>query len=184
MDELSLHILDIVQNSVSAKANLIKINVTENNKEDFIIIEIEDNGVGIDEKDLEKVQDPFFTTKKEKKVGLGIPLFKQIALTCDGEFNIESKKNLGTKIYAKFKKSHPDLPPLGDLKNTILTLILSIKNCDFIFFYNKDNRIFEIDTREIKKNLGDTPLNHPEVINFLKEFFEENFKKMEVNSET
>lgn len=180
MDELSLHILDIVQNSISAKATFIEVKVIENSKEDKIEIEIFDNGVGMTEEEIKIVQDPFYTTKSYKKVGLGIPLLKQIALSTDGEFKIESKKGEFTKVYASFKKSHPDTPPIGNLKDTILTLVLSSENFDIKFFYKKDNKIFELDTKEIKKNLDDIPLNHPEVIKFLRNYLEENFKNLEV----
>lgn len=183
MDELSLHILDIVQNSIYAKATFIEIKIVDDSKSDTIIIEIKDNGVGIEETKIDKIQDPFYTTKEGKRVGLGIPLFKQTAVSCDGEFYIESKKNMGTKIFAKFRKSHPDLPPLGDLKSTIFT-ILSINSCDFKILYYKDKKGFEIDTREIKEYLGGIPINNPKVIGFLKNYLDEKFKQMEVNSET
>lgn len=180
MDELSLHILDIVQNSISAKATFIEIKVVDDSKEDKIEIEILDNGIGMSEDEIEKVESPFYTTKGYKKVGLGIPLLKQIALSTDGEFKIESKKGEFTKIYASFKRSHPDTPPIGNLKDTILTLMCTSQNFDIKFQYRKDEKIFEIDTREIKKNLGDIPLNHPEVIKFLRNYLEENFKLLEV----
>lgn len=184
MDEISLHILDIVQNSISANATLIEIKVIDDSKNDKIEIEIFDNGVGMDDEEIKKVQDPFYTTKSYKKVGLGIPLLKQIALSCEGEFKIESKKGEFTKVYASFKKSHPDTPPIGNLKDTILTIILGSNNFDIKFHYKKDNKIFELDTKEIKNTLGDVPLNHPEVIKFLRNYLEENFRHLEVQSET
>lgn len=183
MDELSLHIIDIVQNSISAKANLIEIIIFEDSKNDYITIEIKDNGRGIEKDMLEKVQDSFYTTKTGKEVGFGIPLFKQIVLLCDGEFKIESKENFGTRIYAKFRKSHPNLPSIGDLENSFLTLIIAC-NCDFYIYYNKDGKIFEFDTKKIKNFLGGVPLNHPEVIKFLKSYFYKNFEKMEAICES
>ncbi|MDI6860586.1 MAG: ATP-binding protein [Caldisericia bacterium] len=180
MDELSLHILDIVQNSISAKATLIEVKLIDDSKNDKIEIEIFDNGVGMDEEEIKKVQDPFYTTKNFKKVGLGIPLLKQMALSCNGEFKIESKKGEFTRVYASFKKSHPDVPPIGNLKDTILTIILSSNNFDIKFHYRKDNKFFELDTKEIKNILGDIPLNHPEVIKFFKNYLEENFLNLEV----
>lgn len=180
MDELSLHILDIVQNSISAKATFIEVKVIEDLVKDKIEIMILDNGIGMDEEELKRVEDPFYTTKNYKKVGLGIPLLKQIALSTEGDFKIESKKGEFTKVYASFKRSHPDTPPIGNLKDTLLTIILSSENFDIKFQYKKDNKIFELNTKEIKENLGDIPINHPEVIKFIRNFLDENFKNMEV----
>lgn len=180
--ELSMHILDIVQNSVSAGANLVRVRVEEDTQRDLLLIEVEDNGIGMDRETIEKVQDPFYTTKTHKKVGLGIPLFKQTALHCDGTFEIKSEKGVGTLVRATFKKSHIDLPPLGNLKDTILTLVVSQPSVDFVFEVIKDDRIFVLDTREIKKELQDVPINHPEVVRFLKEYIDENLKTMEVAS--
>lgn len=180
MDELSLHILDIVQNSISAKATFIEVKVIEDLVKDKIEIMILDNGIGMDEEELKRVEDPFYTTKNYKKVGLGIPLLKQIALSTEGDFKIESKKGEFTKVYASFKRSHPDTPPIGNLKDTLLTIILSSENFDIKFQYKKDNKIFELNTKEIKENLGDIPINHPDVIKFIRNFLDENFKNMEV----
>ncbi|MBC7195059.1 MAG: sensor histidine kinase [Caldisericia bacterium] len=184
MDEISLHVLDIVQNSISANATLIIVNIIEDTKEDKIEIEIIDNGKGMSEEELKLIENPFYTTKNYKKVGLGIPLLKQIALSSDGDFKIESKKGEFTKVYIKFKKSHPDTPPIGNLKDTILTLILTSENFDIKFHYKKENKILEIDSREIKKFLGDIPINHPEVIKFIRNYLNDNFKNLEVQSET
>ncbi|MGB9823827.1 MAG: ATP-binding protein [Candidatus Hydrothermia bacterium] len=180
--ELSMHILDIVQNSVSAGANLVRVRVEEDSKKDLLLIEVEDNGVGMDRETIEKVQDPFYTTKTYKKVGLGIPLFKQTALHCEGTFEIKSEKGVGTLVRATFKKSHIDLPPIGNLKDTILTLVVAQPSVDFVFEIIRDGRTFVLDTREIKKELQDVPINHPEVIRFLKEYMDENMKTMEVVS--
>ncbi|MEO0258591.1 MAG: ATP-binding protein [candidate division WOR-3 bacterium] len=180
--ELSMHILDIVQNSISAGASLIRVRVEEDKEKDFLLIEVEDNGRGMDPETIEKVQDPFYTTKSYKKVGLGIPLFKQTAQHCDGSFEIKSQRGQGTLVRATFKRSHIDLPPLGNLKDTILTLIIAELKVDFIFEIKVDGTFFTLDTRDLKRELQDVPLNHPEVIRFLKEFLDENLKIMEVAS--
>lgn len=108
--ELSMHIIDIVQNSISAGADLIKVKIHELKDRDLLIIEVEDNGKGMDKDQINRVQDPFYTTKSFKRVGLGIPLFKQTAEHCDGSFQILSEPSKGTLIRATFKKSHVDLP--------------------------------------------------------------------------
>jgi hypothetical protein len=179
MDELLLHILDIVQNSLSAGASRIEVRIEENSREDLLVLRVSDNGRGMDEETLRSVEDPFFTTKSGKKVGLGIPLLKQTALSTGGNFRIESHPGKGTWIEAQFQLSHIDLPPLGDLPGTLLALIFAAEKADILFSYVKNGRELILDTREIKANLGDLPLSHPQVIKFLKEFIQERVKELE-----
>ncbi len=180
--ELSMHIMDIVQNSISAGAKLVRVRLEQNFSLDTLTIEIEDDGKGMTAEEIKKVQDPFYTTKSYKKVGLGIPLFKQIAEHCDGSFEIISTPGKGTLIKAKFKMSHIDLPPIGNMRDTIIALVVGKPEIDFLFEIYKDGVSFVLDTREIKKELQDVPINHPEVIRFLKEYIDENLKAMEVVS--
>lgn len=180
--ELSMHILDIVQNSISAGANFVRVRIEEDKKNDYLIIEIEDNGRGMTEEQVRNAQDPFYTSKSGKRVGLGIPLFKQTAEHCDGSFEIVSELGKGTLVRAKFRKSHIDLPPMGNLIDTILTLVVGTPEVDFAFEIISNNIEFVFDTREIKKELQDVPINHPEVIKFLREYLESNLKSMEVVS--
>jgi len=178
MEELSLHILDLVQNSVSAGAKNIHIIIEEDSKKDVLSIEVIDDGKGMDKETLEKAQSPFFSSKLDRRVGLGIPLLKQSAIHCDGEFRMESVPGEGTRIKAIFRSSHIDLPPMGDLENTFFTIITTIPHVNFYIKYNKDGKIFEIDTLKIKELLGGVPLTHPEVLGFLKKYIHENLKKM------
>lgn len=180
--ELSMHIIDIVQNSISAGAHLIAVNILDDKEKDIIVIEVKDDGRGMDADLIKRVQDPFYTTKSHKKVGLGIPLFKQTAEHCDGSFEITSEPAKGTSIRATFKRSHVDLPPMGNLKDTILTLVVGEPSVDFVFNISFDGNHLFLDTREIKEELQDVPINHPEVIKFLREYLEENLKTMEVAS--
>lgn len=183
MDELLLHVLDIVQNSISAGATLVWVEIEERSEDDLLSITVSDNGKGMDEETLKAVEDPFFTTKTGKKVGLGIPLFKQTVTSTGGNFQIDSQPGKGTKIRAIFSKSHIDLPPLGDLKGTILSLIYSSENADIVFSYSKDGRVFSFDTRKIKEILEEVPLSHPEVIKFLNQYIDDGIKGIEGESE-
>lgn len=178
MEELSLHILDLVQNSVSAGARNIHIIIKEDSKKDILSIEVIDDGKGMDKDMLEKAQTPFFSTKPEKNVGLGIPLLKQSAIHCDGEFKIESVPGKGTRVKATFRNSHIDLPPMGNLEDTLFTIITTMPDVNFYIKYDKDGKIFEIDTSKIKEFLGGVPLSHPEVLGFLKNYIHENLEKM------
>ncbi len=177
MEELSLHIIDLVENSLSAGSDFINVLIEEDTNKDFILIIVEDNGRGMGPEEIKNVDDPFYTTKK-KKVGVGIPFLKELSQLCEGNFTIESKKGEGTKVSLHLKRSCIDAPPMGDIKNTIFTLIASTEYCDLRFFYKKDGNDFEIDTREIRKILGDIPLSNPEVLRFLKAYIEEKFKKI------
>lgn len=176
MDELCSHIMDIAANSVTAKARNVLISLTKDSEKSRLTLEIKDDGVGMDEETAYKVQDPFFSTKIGKKVGLGIPLLKGTAETTGGSFHLSSGVGKGTEIHVSFDLNHPDLPPLGNLKDTILVLVVGNPDTDFVFRLSSDGDRFVLDTREIKGILDGVPINHPEVINFLTNYLDENMK--------
>ncbi len=182
MPEISLNILDIAQNSVSAKALLIEISVTAAFSDDILTVLIKDNGCGMSEETLNKVTDPFYTSRKTRKVGLGIPFFKQAAESTGGHFRIESQVGKGTEIEAKFIISSIDRMPLGDMTGTIHTLITMNTDIDFIYTYSVDDRGFKLDTREFKEIVGDISLNSPEISQYIREYLNEN--TIEVNNGT
>ncbi len=168
MNELSLHILDICQNSVKANASLIKIIISENQNDNTYTITIVDDGCGMNEKTLSEVADPFFTTRTTRKVGLGISLFKMAAEQCEGTLHISSEVNIGTTITVTFRNDHIDRAPLGKIEDTITILVLNEADIDiyFEFIYNDKNYVF--DTREIKKVLDGIPFTNYEVITWIK----------------
>lgn len=178
MRELSLHILDIVQNAITANADLIHITISEDITKDLFTIEICDNGAGISDELLSKVLDPFTTSRTTRRVGLGLPLFKQAAEAAGGSFCIESELGTGTKVSASFKHGHIDRQPLGNISETVYGLIMTHEEINFIYKHIVNNKEFEIDTREIKKNLGNVPLNTPDVLLWLNEFLTEGEKKL------
>jgi anti-sigma regulatory factor (Ser/Thr protein kinase) len=174
MFELALHILDLVQNSVAAGAKLVTITVKLDTGLDRLTIVIEDDGCGMDEALLRRVESPFETTRTTRKVGLGIPMFKQCAQMCGGSFHLESQKGVGTRLSATFQASHVDLPPLGDLKGTMLTLIAGSPEApDFVLNYTADDRAFTFDTRPIREALGGMPLAGGEIVRWLDEYLTE-----------
>jgi anti-sigma regulatory factor (Ser/Thr protein kinase) len=148
--ELSLNILDIVQNSIRAKANLIEILINESENEDFIKIQISDNGNGIPKEMLKVVTDPYTTSRTTRKVGLGLAFLKQHAEMSDGGVEVESIEGMGTKISASFSLHHVDRQPMGDIAGVIKILIMANPDIDFVYFHKSDNGEFCIDTREIK----------------------------------
>lgn len=178
MKELSLHILDVVQNSIGAQASLVKIEINEDIKKDLLEIKIRDNGHGMDAATLQKVLDPFYTTRTTRKVGLGIPLFAQAAKSCGGDFKIFSQKGKGTEIVASFILSHIDRAPIGSMADTMVSLIAMRPDVDFVYRHCVGDRGFVLDTREIKKTLEEVPINNPMVIDWIKEFIEQNLNEI------
>lgn len=174
MRELSLNILDIAQNSITANASLITIEVLENTVEHTLLIGIYDNGKGMSEEQVKSVIDPFFTTRTTRKVGMGIPLFKMAAEQTGGSLEIESELGVGTQIRAIFKTDSVDFTPLGDVASTIQMLITMNTDRDFVYKHKVDEKEFVCDTRELKAILGDVPLDTYEVSQWILEFIKEN----------
>lgn len=174
LPELSLNILDIAENSIRANASLVQINITTDTTKDILSISIEDNGCGMSKEQIEQVEDPFFTTRTTRKVGLGIPFLKQAALGTNGTFHIRSKQNKGTQVITTFTLSHIDRMPLGDITSTIHTLVTFNTQTDFLYTYTYNKESFSLDTREFKKILDGVPLNTPEVSAYIKEYLIEN----------
>ena len=182
MKELSLNILDIAQNSISAGASLIEISIIED--DETMTISVKDNGCGMSKELRETVSDPFTTTRKTRKVGLGIPFFSLAAMQTGGNLTIESKtasedpENHGTTIKALFYKNHIDFTPLGDIISTLCTLIQSCKDYDIVFIHEfADGSTVSADTREFKEALDGVPLDNPEVIIWIRDYLAEQYKK-------
>lgn len=174
MRELSLNVMDIAQNSVTANASLITVTVNESDKDDFLDIIIEDNGKGMTDEQVQSVIDPFFTTRKTRKVGLGIPLFKMAAEQTGGNLSINSQVGVGTKVHAHFVKSSVDMTPLGDINSTIKILIQCNPALDFVFNHSTDIGEFTLDTRDLREVLGEeVPLSTPDVLEWIGGFLEE-----------
>ena len=174
MRELSLNILDVAQNSITAGASLITIEVAENTMDKTMLIGIYDNGKGMSEEQVKSVIDPFFTTRTTRKVGMGIPLFKMAAEQTGGGLEIESEIGVGTNVRASFKTDSVDFTPLGDIASTVQMLITMNTDRDFVYKHTVNEKEFIADTREIKGILGDVPLDTYEVSQWILEFIKEN----------
>ncbi len=174
MFELSLHILDLVQNSISAGATLVTIEITIDRSSGLLVIALIDDGCGMDEALLARVTSPFGTTRKSRKVGLGIPMFLQLAELCGGGLTLESTSGAGTRLVARFELNSIDLPPMGDLSATMRSLILGAPDRpDFVLDYRVDGETFRFDTREIRQALGEVALNEPAVLSWIGEYIAE-----------
>lgn len=143
MEDLSLHILDIAENSVYAGATRVEIIITEDLKNDLLIIEINDDGRGMDDETLKRVCDPFFTTKTTRRVGLGIPLLAAAAREAEGDIEVTSKKGYGTHIRATFKFSHIDRKPMGNIEETLKALIIAYPDVNFVFEHKIGDNVVE-----------------------------------------
>jgi len=186
MQDISLHLLDIIENSVRAQAQNVWIDIKIIDADNLLVISIKDDGSGMDDETLKAAQDPFYTTKVErkKKVGLGIPLFKENAERCDGSFLITSSLGNGTQIIATFAYDHIDRMPLGKLADTILTAVLGHEEVDLHLETHRiktDKEIdFKFSTALIKEELDGVPLSYPDVITFLDQMLNEGIKNTEM----
>lgn len=168
MQELSLNILDIAENSVKAGAALITIDVCYRTAEDKLTVTITDDGCGMDAETVRKVTDPFYTTRTTRRVGMGLPLWKMAAEMTGGSMTVQSEPGIGTTVTAVFCVSHIDRLPLGDLPQTMTTLIGGSPQRDFVLRFAYDDRHFTVDTREVRAVLGEEiPLSEPEVLGFI-----------------
>ena len=181
MKEISLNILDITENSVKAGATLTEIYVDETG--DKLTLTVKDDGCGMNEETVKSVTDPFYTTRTTRKVGLGIPLLKLACEQTGGTLSITSSVNRethGTTVTAVFFKNHIDFTPLGDVISSIVTLIQGHPNTDFLFRHSTERGAVGLDTREIRAVLDDVPLDTYEVILWIRDNLEEQYKEISI----
>ena len=169
MEDLSLHILDIVENSVRAGATKVEIKILEDLKKNILEIEIDDNGKGMDKETLEKVTDPFFTSKTVRKVGLGVSLLKEAARMTGGDLEITSSPGEGTNLRATFQHSHIDRKPIGDITATMITLIFGNRDTRFIYSHKRNGRSFHADSERLFNEFNGSLINK---MNQFKRYFE------------
>lgn len=173
MRELSLNILDIAQNSISAGASLIEIDVSEDTSDNVMTISIIDDGCGMSPEQVKMVRDPFYTTRTTRKVGMGIPLFQMESEMTGGNLRIESEQGKGTRVHATFHTDHVDFIPLGDIASTITMLIAMNTDRDFLYNHSFNGESFSVDTRQLKQLLEGVPLDTPEIQQWMREYIKE-----------
>lgn len=183
MKELSLHILDIVQNSVRADAHCIELTIDEDIEGNRLTITIKDDGKGIPEKMLAVITDPFVTTRTTRRVGLGISLFKEAAETTGGDFNITSTLGKGTTVKASFVYDSIDRVPLGNMPDTIITLLMSLGGAELVYTHCVNGKDYVLDTREIKEVLEEDDLmGDPDVLAWIRNDVEEGLEEIQSSS--
>ena len=174
MQELSLNVLDVAENSVRANASLVEITVEEDTAAGWLTIVIRDNGRGMTPEQVQTVIDPFYTTRTTRKVGLGVPFFRMAAQLSGGDLTIQSRVGEGTAVTATFGLTSIDRMPLGDINGTIATLVQCNPGIDWLYTRRKDGREMVMDTRQFREVLEDMPLDSPEVLGFLRDYLAEN----------
>lgn len=179
MRDLSLHLLDIARNSITANSTEINIMINEDCNSDFLTMSIHDNGIGMDQMTLDRVLDPFFTTRKTRNVGLGLSLLKANCRITGGDLEISSKLDEGTFVKAILINSNIDRPPLGNVASTITCLILSEEKFNLSFTYQYNDKSFSFSTNEIQEILGnDVDIKDWSIINWIESYINENIESL------
>ncbi len=181
MKELSLNILDIAQNSFAAGASLTEILITEAGNR--FTIRVKDNGCGMSEETLNKVSNPFYTTRTTRKVGLGIPLFRLAAEQTGGYIEIQSSQKAedhGTVITGVFFKDHIDFTPLGDIASTVCLLAQGCGEGDMVFRHRTENGEVELDTGALREVLQGLPLSNPDVQLWIKDYVKQQYENIKM----
>lgn len=178
MDDFSLYLLDIVENSINAKASIIEVLFREDPIHNLLTFEVRDNGVGMTKQELSKAVDPFYTTRQTRRVGLGLPFLKQTAMETLGTFEMTSEKGKGTFLKTTFTYNHIDLPPLGDLAESILTISMHHQINEFIYQHEYLDQSFVYRLKDIKELLNGVPITEKSVYPFLKEYIREQISKI------
>ena len=176
LEDLSAHLLDISQNSIAADASKIVVTIRDN---EHFEMEVYDNGKGMNEEQAISVLNPFTTSRKTRRVGMGLPFLKQASELCGGEFRLTSQLGVGTTVYASFDKSNIDTQPTGDIPTSILTLMIDAPKIHWIFRYEKNSNIFEVDSKEIEEAIdGLESLSSPDVALGLVEYLRNGIEEL------
>lgn len=186
MDEFSLYILDITMNSVRAGASQIDIALREDGE--WLWFTVTDNGCGMTRAQVEKLKNPFFTTRKTRKVGLGVPFLAMLAEMTGGGVEItsipatnedtgEPDPRHGTTLSARFGRHHIDFLPMGSLSDTLVTLIQGAPEIDFTFLHTReDGADVRLSCRELRSLLGDEiSLAEPEILQWIRGYLQEQY---------
>lgn len=181
MKDLSMHIMDIAQNSITAKSSKLHIVISENMDDDTYTIIIKDNGIGMTRDYLSTISDPYVTSRSTRKVGLGIPLLKQNAERTGGAIEILSEPGEGTTLRAEFIFTHPDRPPIGDIAGTIVLLCVANPELELTYHHITNTGEYNYNTVEIRETLDGVSISEPSVARFLKEMINENLNQIGVS---
>ncbi len=177
MEDLAMHMMEIIMNSIKANSTLIKISISFLTQTNKIMIEIIDNGCGMNKELLDRVTNPFTTSRTTRKVGLGVSFMKGLCESCDGEFSIQSEVGVGTSVLASIRKDHIDVPPLGNIGELMMMCIQANENIDYILTYKDDLDEFVFESITIKEELCGVSINEPEILLWIKEYINQQIRK-------
>lgn len=158
MEDLSLHILDVAENSIAAGARNIRITIAKDVSRDLLRIEVADDGKGMQPEELKMAANPSYTTKPDHKKGLGLSLLKEAATESNGRMEITSSPGQGTTVTAMFQASHPNCKPLGNMTDTIVALVTACEDVDVVYVHVWEGRKVVFDTKDIREELAGDPL--------------------------
>lgn len=178
MREISLHILDLVQNSIEAGATEVKLEIIEDLTKDSMIIRVSDNGRGMNKQLRQLVIDPFITTRTTRRIGLGLPLMDMSTKRCGGYLNIDSTPGEGTVIEAMYQHSHFDRPPMGNLVETIKSILVANSALQFFYYHTVNNKTLTVSSQEISDILDGVPLTQPDVLIWLHGYLSDNIANL------
>ena len=173
MEDLSLHILDIAENSVNAGARNISIVIREDVHLDQLTIEIGDDGKGMSAEVAQRATDPFYTTRTTRRIGMGLPLLKEAAEMANGKLEIRSVPNSGTTITATFQLSNIDRKPLGNMAETITALLATENQVNILYRHTRGGKIVTFDSKHVENQLGDILLNSIEALSLVRTYLEQ-----------
>lgn len=178
MEELALHILDLLENALSAGARHVGITINEDTAGDRLVIEVWDDGCGMDAATLKRVLDPFYTTRTTRKVGLGLSLFQATAEQCEGNLVVESLPGKGTRVVAVMQLSHPDLPPLGDMGATVAAALSREEPVELVYHHRRGTKELEFSSSWMQLHLGEIPLNCGPVLDWVQRYINKELAEM------
>jgi hypothetical protein len=170
MRELALHILDVARNAIEAGATAIELTVVENPPDNLLEFMVQDNGCGMAAEQLAQAADPFYSTRTTRRVGLGLAMLEAACERSGGCLSITSQPGHGTTVHGRLQLTHIDRPPLGDMGKVVQALACEADRTTVRYRHRTGGRLFEIDTRELQRELGEVPVTDPRVLCWLAEF--------------
>lgn len=179
MEDLSLHILDIAENSINAGATDILIVIREDLIDDVLTIEIEDNGAGMTPSELDVALDPFYTTRTTRRVGLGLPLLDEATKAANGRLEIDSRPGSGTRVCATFQLSHIDRKPIGNMADTVVALLASRPDINIAYRHERGDHLMLFSTKDIRRQLDGQPVNSADALNFIRRYLAQEENNLE-----
>lgn len=179
MRELALNILDIITNSVEAEATRVILVIEERRSQDRLSIRIKDNGRGMNNELVTNVLDPFVTTRTTRAVGMGLSMLRQIAMQCGGDLTIESELGKGTLVTVTMKLSSINRPPLGDMADSMVNLIIGAIDVHFYYIHRTDVGTFCFDSFWMLARMAERDCGLYAIVGPAKEHIKENLKMIQ-----